>query len=179
MVLVHRNLFLRDAPVGTILPDEYNVLFSDISPENLATKVSKALHCQYLSQSSSTVQAEVQGRLYGPNLRSMFTLPVTCKEVTYNVHFLFDTGSPATFLSQSALKGWQIPDWDIDNHTFRINGSRIRPSCSNAPVWNQDRGQLEKSRFEGVNLLGMDYLFKSDAVFTVNPRTNSCCLFFH
>lgn len=167
-----------DAPLGKILPYEYDMLVSDISTEDLASRVSQALHCQYMSPCSTSFVAKVQGCLYGPNSRSMFTLPVTCKGSTYNVHFLFSTASPATFLAPSALAVWDIAACDIDNHTFQFNGSRIRPSCSDDPVWNKDRQQFERRRFEGVNLLGMDYLLKSDAEFTVSAQTNSCFLSF-
>ncbi len=167
-----------DAPHGTILPDEFNVVLSDISPEDLATKISQALHCPYMSPAQSSRKAKVIGCIYGPNLRSMFTLPVSCKGSTYNVHFFFNTGSPATHLASSALAAWDIPAWDLDNHISAFNGCRIRPSCSDAQVWNAQHDRFEKRKFEGVNLLGMDFLFKAGAEFNLNGKTNSCSLSF-
>ncbi len=167
-----------DAPPGKILPDEFDILLSDIAPEDLATKISQALHCPYLSPAPVSKMAEVAGCIYGPNQRSMFTLPVSCKGSTYNVHFIFDSGSPSTFLAPSALAAWDIPAWDMDNYAFTCNGYKIRPNYSDAPIWNKDHERWEKSRFEGVNLLGMDFLFKADAAYSLNAGTNSCSLSF-
>ena len=116
------------------------MLLSDIKPEDLATKLSRALRCTYLSPSSHTHLSKVQGYIYGPNQLSMFTLPVGCKGDTKNVHFLFVTGAPATFLATSALDAWDVPSWDVDNFNLLINVFHMRPRCSDDPVWDRAAG---------------------------------------
>ena len=179
---VHRDIFVMDAPPGKLLPDQFNVPLYDIRPEDLATKVSMAMHCPYLSPSCSTRLQKVQGCIYGPIFRSMFTLPVTCEksgeESNCNVHFLFDTAAPATYLAPSALAAWKIPAWDMDNNIFHINGCRIRPSCSDDQAWDEKSKTREDRRFKGVNLLGMDFIERADALYTLSLKRNICCLEF-
>ena len=134
---VHTNMLVMDAPSCEMLPHKDNVFLSDIRPEDLVTEISRALHCKYLSPSSATRLQEAQGRLYGPKSRSLFTLPVTCKGMSYKIHFVFVTGSPATCLAPSALAAWNIASSNMANSAFQINGCHIPLSCSDDPVWNK------------------------------------------
>lgn len=65
-----------------------------------------------------TVRA-LKGIIYGNNSRVMVSAVVECRrpnqEITRcNVHFLFDTGAPATYLTKEAFEALGVNDPKID-----------------------------------------------------------------
>ena len=168
---------VHDAPPGKILADSFDILVPDIKPEDLATTVSLKLGCKYLSPAANERLPEVAGTLYGVNNRSMFTLPVTCNELTLNVHFLFDTGAPATYLASSALAAWGLQPCNRHEAHFKINGYTMR-LFSSGDQWRDEHGAWHDSHFKGINVLGVDFLLKADAEFWLCAREHKCRLVF-
>ncbi len=65
------------------------------------------------------------GIIYGPFARPMICLPVVPlgkKADTLSIHFLVDTGSPATYLSKEALKAlYRVEDFALIQSTNMSN----------------------------------------------------------
>ena len=88
----------------TDMPDLYDILLSDIDEKVLHNEISTALGSAYLSETPHLISplATVDGIMFGRNDRVLFPLVVRLprKSHSYVIHFLYDSGSPHTFLSQ-------------------------------------------------------------------------------
>ena len=88
----------------TDMPDLYDILLSDIDEKVLHNEISTALGSAYLSETPHLTSplATVDGIMFGRNDRVIFPLVVRFprKSHSYIMHFLYDSGSPHTFLSQ-------------------------------------------------------------------------------
>ena len=141
-----------------ILPSSYDVMITDISPIDLKTNVSAALKIDYLSRvlPGTDPMWPLKGIIYGNNSRVMVSAVVECQrpnqEITRcNVHFLFDTGAPATYLTKEAFEALGVNDPKIDGTmTFMVN-------CKRMPV------SLSQGHFKDVNILGMNFLDRTSA----------------
>jgi len=104
------NHFLSLADQGPIdvaptdMPNLYDILLSDIDEKVLHNEVSTALGSTYLSETPHLTSplATVDGIVFGMHNRVLFPLVVRFprKSHSYVIHFLYDSGSPHTFLSQ-------------------------------------------------------------------------------
>ena len=85
------------------MPDLYDILLSDIDEKVLHNEISTALGSAYLSETPHLTSplATVNGIMFGRNDRVFFPLVVRFhrKSHSYVMHFLYDSGSPHTFLS--------------------------------------------------------------------------------
>jgi hypothetical protein len=86
------------------MPDLFDILLSDIDEKLLHNEISTALGSAYLSETShlTSPHATVEGIMFGKHKRVIFPLVVRFprKSRSYVIHFLYDSGSPFTFLSQ-------------------------------------------------------------------------------
>lgn len=155
-------------------PGVYDTLVSDVKPADLPTKVSKVLGCQYLSPSAAAAVWPVRGRIYEINKRSMITLPVSLNSVTVNVHFLFDTSAPSTYVAGTVLDALGIEDWQLSDKRPLINGVKVDIMSSESTYWDKEAARFRSLHFKGINLLGMNFLFTAQATFTVNTKDNYC-----
>ena len=88
----------------TDMPGLYDILLSDIDEKLLHNEISTALGSAYLSETPHLINplATVDGIMFGKHDRVLFPLVVRFprKSHSYVMHFLYDSGSPHTFLSQ-------------------------------------------------------------------------------
>ena len=88
----------------TDMPDLYDILLPDIDETVLHNEISTALGSAYLSETPHLTSplATVDGIMFGEYCRVLFPLVVRLfgKSRSYIIHFLYDSGSPFTFLSQ-------------------------------------------------------------------------------
>ena len=92
------------------------------------------------------------GILYGSYARPLICLPVaSLKHQEYlGIHFLIDTSSPATYLSDEALKT-----------LFKNKDSSV-----NVNIWGVKLAvNRSLNHFEGINILGANYLQKANIKF--------------
>ena len=88
----------------TDMPDLYDILLPDIDEKVLHDEISTALGSAYLSETPHLTSPlpTVDGIVFGIYDRVLFPLVVRFprKSHSYVMHFLYDSGSPHTFLSQ-------------------------------------------------------------------------------
>ena len=88
----------------TDMPNLYDILLSDIDEKLLHNEISTALGSAYLSETPHLTSplATVGGIVFGIYDRVIFPLVVRFprKSHSYVMHFLYNSGSPHTFLSQ-------------------------------------------------------------------------------
>jgi len=84
------------------MPDLFDILLSDIDERLLRSEISTELGSAYLSETPhlTSPHATVNGIVFGKYKRMLFPLVVRLKSRSYVIHFLYDSGSPFTFLSQ-------------------------------------------------------------------------------
>lgn len=140
-------------------PESYDVYVSDIKPSDLPTTLSRVLGTPYLSVSPQTSRWPIAGAVWGHNRRVLFTLPVSSGDLCVNVHFMFDTGAPFTYLSRSALEALGLEEWQLDHKPVRINGVT-------SPIAVSD--SVKEGHFKGISLLGMDYVDRVNAILTID-----------
>jgi len=87
-----------------VMPDLFDILLSDIDEKVLHDEISTALGSAYLSETPrlTSPRTTVNGIMFGEYHRVLFPLVVNLprKSPSYMIHFLYDSGSPYTFLSQ-------------------------------------------------------------------------------
>ena len=86
------------------MPELFDILLSDINDNLLHNEISTALGSAYLSETPhlTSPHATVDGIMFGKHNRVLFPMVVRLprKSHSYVIHFLYDSGSPFTFLSQ-------------------------------------------------------------------------------
>ena len=84
-------------------PNLFDILLSDIDHHTLHNReVTNALGHQYLSHATAQdikPKPVIHGILYGPNLRPLITLATSINGKSHFLHYLFNTGSPYTYIS--------------------------------------------------------------------------------
>src|SRR2546429_662977 len=82
-------------------PELYDILLADVDHRMLHGAVSESLDCDYLSRATKTLEPkpELNGIMFGRHYQPFFSIPTTFENRSYNLHFLFDTGSPFTYVS--------------------------------------------------------------------------------
>jgi hypothetical protein len=81
----------------------FDILLFDVNEKVLHNEISTTLGSAYLSETPhlTSPHAAVDGILFGEYDRTLFPLVVkVSKSRSYIIHFLFDSGSPFTFLSR-------------------------------------------------------------------------------
>ena len=108
---LHHYLTRPDSYPGPIdvapadMPELFDILLSDIDDKVLYNEISTALGSAYLSGTPNLTSPHttVDGILFGGHSRVLFPLVVKTSRKSspsYVVHFLYNSGSPFTFLSQ-------------------------------------------------------------------------------
>ena len=115
-----------DQPSDYVLPICYDVMLTDIKPDDLPGKISLVLGTDYLSLAPGYSSWPVDGKLWGPNRRLLLTLPVSLGALSVNVHFIFDTGAPTTYIANSVLRHLSIEEWELFEKPVKVNGIRTQ-----------------------------------------------------
>lgn len=153
-------------------PSSYDVCLSDISPEDLPGTISQVLRVGYLSRSDNIDDWPAKGRVYGIKRRVFFSIPVSIRDQpssAVNVHFLFDTGAPATYLARSTVQTLGLEEWMLNDVTLLVNGRKVSTVLvSDSLRITAPDGTMGPCQFSGLNVLGMDYLDWEDAVLIVD-----------
>ena len=147
------------------LASDADVLITDLKVVDLYNDVSTVLQCEYLSLSDNKVCWPLMGVIYGSRKRLMMAVPVTWQDKCVNVHFLFDTGSPITFVGSTVLKALGVETWQLGAGYLKINGVASEVSISD-----------DDERLQGINLLGMDYLYHAHASFNISSTDRTCMM---
>ena len=79
-------------------PELFDVLLTDVDHRILHGGVSEKLGCTYLSRATKILKPMPE-ILFGQHHRPFFAIGTTYEKISCNLHFLFDTGSPFTYLS--------------------------------------------------------------------------------
>ena len=87
------------------LPMEYDVLLTDLKSKDLHESVAANLGVKYLSEVGNVaIQQSFTGKCWGPYDRPMIPIDVAKNPGAAKiVFFLFDTGSPFTYLSDEVI----------------------------------------------------------------------------
>ncbi|CAG8622918.1 13411_t:CDS:1, partial [Funneliformis caledonium] len=125
----------------------FDLLVLDLRSKDLHETVSKELNVEYLSESQHTELKEINGMIFGPNLRVIVSLPVRIKQKTKNVHFIVDTGSLKTYICEEVFESFKIHIPRSTTYQILLNNKR---TVVQLPPAN--------SHFTDVNVLGMEYM---------------------
>jgi hypothetical protein len=160
-----------DRPSDYLPPFCYDVMLTDIKPEDLPGKLSSALGKNYLSSATGDSTWPIIGKIWGPNHRLLVTLPVSLGAIYINVHFIFDTGAPTTYIAKSVLNALFIEEWELFEKPVKVNGVRVQLTVSDTTKFYQGGDQFKDCHFKGLNVLGMDYVDRVNALLEVNFST--------
>lgn len=146
----------------SILPWELDVLLPDINTQVLQGSISHLLGHPYLSSwpSNQTFVWPLRGIIHGRNSRLMVSAPTSlspdnalANEIdppTVVVHYLVDTSSPYTYLSEDAVKS-------LSSQPFYYDTYDTLPICIHGiPI--QVHVSPPTSHFKEVSLLGADFM---------------------
>ena len=100
------------------MPELFDILLLDINEEVLHNEISNAVGSAYLSETSrlTSPRATVDGIVFGTHDRVVFPLVVRLHGKSSRalvVHFVYESGSPLTYLSQEVCR---IPKHFTCNH---------------------------------------------------------------
>jgi hypothetical protein len=151
-------------------PTSFDVLITDICAQDLREEISNELNVKYLSDSSQEHDGNVDGIIYGRGFRLICTLTVKIRGKIKFVHFIVDTGSPTTYLSNDVLSAFGLT---ISKPGYFIN--------VNARINNKDTVVMMSppgSHFSGINLLGSEFMKYSGITLVAEYRDNRFTLKF-
>ena len=118
-----------------------------------------------------------KGKLYGENKRVMFTLPVSHENKVVSAHFVFDTGAPVTYVARSTVTALDIDGCPLSDAPIRVNGVIQYLLISDEQrTWDEGAQKWNDCHFKGLNLLGMDYLWKIDALLSIDMAKGTATL---
>lgn len=155
----------------------FDVLISDVKPENLPGRISTALGVQYLAPVHS-MPNPVKGIVFNTKestMRVLVMLPVAANNRSVATHFIFDTSAPCSYVAQSVLDALQLSEISFHSVVVRINGVKAALSVSDSTkVSCMVAGHVEEQacRFVGLNILGMDFLDRAGIKLSIDMQTN-------
>ncbi|OXV08941.1 hypothetical protein Egran_03296 [Elaphomyces granulatus] len=153
------------------MPELFDILLSDIDENVLQNEISTALGSAYLSKTPhlTTPHTTIDGIMFGRHRRVLFPLVLRFpkKSSSMVVHFIYDSGSPFTFLSEEACDKIFGTNPVPSDFVVQINGQNILVNPPNA-----------NSHFPHVNLLGTDFCAVSGAKIVLDYRLRSATLQF-
>ena len=153
--------------------EQFDVLISDVKPEDLPGRVSQALGVPYLSGMQVRANA-VEGVIVntkGSKLRALVTLPVSARGQSVATHFIFCTGAPHSYVALSVLKALGVPEVSFGAEVVRLNGVKANLGVSDTFKVSSKDGE-ELCNFVGLNVLGMDYLDRAAIKLEIDMPAN-------
>ena len=141
-----KTKFQSQAPLESlsISPKEYDVLLNDIDEEDLLRISEELGHGRLAPLSRATSSYPLRGILFGKNLRAFIPLPVSKRDKLVNVVFLYDTGSPFTYLRVDTMEALGFVDLVPSSTNVSINGVELTVN-------------LSCGHFTNVDLIGQDF----------------------
>lgn len=186
---LQRRLDIMDVlgPYSDPSPDVFDVLLSDVKPDDLPGKISDFLKVAYLSDTNEIGKWPLYGKVVTTHkpagiapskLRVFFTMPVAARGKAVNVHFIFDTGAPRTYIAKSVLDALAVPEASIGGEIFKFNGikwSDINISDSQTithtvSVHGEVVNEEGPCHFVGLNVLGMDLMDRINAKLVIDMK---------
>jgi len=126
--------------------EEYDTWINDISPEQLEHIGTELQHQSLAPALLSDIVFPVHGIIYGRGKRHFVTL-VVAKRTTYlHVNFLYDSGSPQTYLQPKTLRALGYTESIPADPIVSIHGRPIDVRVST------------DKRFSYLDVLGQDYM---------------------
>ena len=147
---------------AVILPNEYDVLISDITDSNLAS-IGNELEIRRLSTAEYIPQPQVRGIMFGSCCRIFLPLIVKKRSIAINVLFLYDTGSPSTYLREDTLRALGFAETTPTETNVELHGQTMTV-------------YLSRGHFENVDLLGQDFMTRARGVVSINFMDMTCSL---
>ena len=164
-------------PFPTGPSNAFDVLISDVQPEDLPGKISTALGTDYLAD-MGTIPNPVTGIVFNTKddkLRVLFTLPVSAPARGRSVatHFIFDTYAPRSYIALSVLEALHLSEVSMPSEVLQVNGVKANLGVSDTVSYREGNGQVEEPcHFAGLNLLGMDFLDRASVKLEIDLATN-------
>lgn len=168
-------------PYPSSLAEGFDVLISDVKPEDLPGCISQALGVQYLAEMQSR-PTPVNGIVFNTKsrtLRVLVTLPVSARGRSVAVHFIFDTGAQGTYVALSVLEALSLPEVSLCSEVVKINGvkSVLSVSDTTKAIYHEGDNEMEvPCHFVGLNILGMDFLDRAGIKLEMDLATNAVVL---
>jgi len=126
--------------------EEYDTLINDISPEQLEHIGTELQHRSLTPALVSDIAFPVHGIIYGRGKRHFVTLVVAKRTTFLHVNFLYDSGSPQTYLQPNTLRALGYTESIPADPVVSIHGRPIDVRVS-----------IDK-RFSYLDVLGQDYM---------------------
>ena len=162
----------------------FDVLISDVTPEDLPGRISQALGVEYLA-ALETIPNPVSGIVFNTlntTLRVLVTLPVSAGGKSVATHFIFDTGAPCSYIAQSVLDALDLAEVSFHSKVVKVNGVKSNLSVSDTETVSHkvgDRTEKRPCHFVGLNILGMDFLDRAGVKLEIDLLTNAVSLSSH
>ncbi len=161
---------------------KFDVLISNVKPEDLPGRRSQALGVQYLDDMQSR-PSPVNGIVFNTKfntLRVLVTLPVSARGRSVAIHFIFDTGAPCIYVVLYVLEALSLPEVSLCSEAVKINGvkSALPVSDTAKATCSESDNKMEvPCHFIGLNILGMDFLDRAGIKLRMDLATNGVVLF--
>ena len=159
--------------------DAFDVLISDVKPEDLPGRISVALQTPYLADMETRANP-VNGIVFNTRdvkLRVLVTLPVSARGRSVAAHFILHTGAPRTYIALSVLEALKLPEISMYSEVVRLNGVKMAMGVSDTERVSCDGGETtQPNQFTGLNILGMDFMDSADVKLEIDMQTKAVAL---
>ena len=139
----HNNPLEAAAPIVT--PDEYDVMISDIRETDFVDIGSELGVYRLTPSNVDEISFPVDGIMFGGSTRIFIPLIVTKRKVSVVLIFLFDTGSPNSYLRTDTLSALGFTENIPGSTNVDIHGTSLNVHHSHG-------------HFENVDMLGQDFM---------------------
>ena len=145
-----------ETAVPIINPFDYDVLISDVRDTDYEAIGNEVGYKRYaIFSDSDTPPQTINGVMWGPSLRAFIPLVVSKRGVSVTVLFLFDTGSPSTYLCEDTLSKIGFTENIPRSTKVDLHGTTMDVYKSHG-------------HFANIDLLGQDFMRKSNGFIQLN-----------
>jgi len=153
-----------ESALPSVQPDEYDVIINDIRDSDFSV-LGAELGITRLSPASTAMSFPISGIMFGEGCRIFVPLVVTKRSTSVHVIFLYDTGSPSTYLRADTLRSLGFMENTPSATNVNINGTAVNVHCA-------------RGHFENVDLLGQDFMRAARLNVSLNYAELSASLIF-
>ncbi|CAI2181584.1 4436_t:CDS:1 [Funneliformis geosporum] len=143
---------------NTYEPKNFDILLTDVCGKDLREGISERLGVDHLSDSSKKFDDDINGIMYGVNFRLFCATTIKINKKIKVVHFLLDTGSPVTYISEDVLNAFGVSAIR-PNDKILVEINNIRTFVMMSPTI---------SHFSEINLIGTEFMVLSESLLTVD-----------